>query len=1165
VLHNTFIVTLQATGSKKLQALPSLFVLLDKDGQISKIITLKDEGGKSFTGAVHAVTIAKGIIWTCGDSEDTVLVGFRKRDVMDILGMPGIQHSVYVSLRAHVHVSPAVLHYDDAISFLWVGETQQASSSKDAKAIAYHVEADGNIQNDSAKAELVYGPNVRGMAFFTQLGRQYVAVTRCGIGMILCKIEFHNYSMPCASSSTQESISGCDPLQIHGKPAVWVLQNVTLMSAAAVPFGAEGLATDYIQGGYFLLLFSSATEEGALIAIKYAKDIEDSMFLFTAPILRNQAPVVKKNMVFCELLGSYVVQPRCFLTFVGGNCSSRASSNGQDQESLQRRHYGSTSVESSAPLFSRDKMSTREEKEDWADASSCMKGSYDLLPKQRMSFFNIEKVFPVSVFLVKVAFSVSGYIQIGVQGLVCLDQKAARAALLPNFGAHIDASGGLIVAIFEAGIQLGANILDTTLVPEVTAKMQSFVSAPLLRFRIRLEVLPLHINIDIYFQVWGCPAICNVDLGLFDFPFPCLTWCPRLNFRIWTFSAERWNIILFEVSSRNADNTPPKLGLVQVMQSRRESLQISWTGFKDEESGLSGYEVCMGSSEGKADYLACTNVGTSITYTTPVVRIPNGTQVFVTVKSYNTQNLDSSVSEPVVFINAPSLVSNIMIERTIDRTFVDRYSPVPEWLYKSACTIYHEYEGWLNKCVMVTLKRVPVQFQLSAPKHVPTLRLGYTIVLHDITNFTESAYLKYHSIGFEEGTQDSLIQFDVLLPDDLKEGIEYRIAILTENRLGIVSYFPSAVTFLYYRTEPDSSNVAAIASNSLDSEDYTTYVRPGVVFLRWEEFMDSSSILRYEFRSILGTNASVLEKQVFVPTFGLTRLGLLTYGSDFTDGTNIIMQVRATNMAGLQSMVAIQVVGDGQNPKCLGMPLDLSADSSDVSTDIDHTRHITAFRATWTCRDLTSGISKVMMGVGTQPYATNVIALTEMPIFAPVLELVKPQTLQLQNGLRYHLTVVVEDAVGLQTFGTSDGMIFDLSPPRCSGAFAPKDGPDPNVDLEYQSSTTELHATWKGAFDETSLELQARGQAQAILKGGRTLNVKALTIWMDFGTSRAADIALLHLRHAWHYRMAIQLKDQAGNQVTCLTSGVTVGMIVFKLWLVKCVSVSHAFFLSVIF
>ncbi len=332
VQHDTFIVSMQAAGAKQLKGLPSLFVLLDKDGEISKVISLQDETGKDFTASVRAVTIAKDIVWTCDD--EFSIVGFSKQAIFNILRAPGVYHSLNILTRAKVGVVPAVLLYDLVHGLLWVGETTEPGlSDSEGKAVAYQVQFGGAIKEDEVKAELVYGPDVRGISFFKQLGKKYVAISRCSVGMQACKIEFHSFSLACDGTPNMSgSESGgdagsatlpnqlkpeCDASQIVNQP-VWTLKNrpningtdlaeVTLVSAAGVPFGAEGLATDNIQGGYFLIPFSSATEEGVRLAIKYAKNIEDSMFLFTVPmLLSNVKPSFTKNVVFCEMFGAYV-------------------------------------------------------------------------------------------------------------------------------------------------------------------------------------------------------------------------------------------------------------------------------------------------------------------------------------------------------------------------------------------------------------------------------------------------------------------------------------------------------------------------------------------------------------------------------------------------------------------------------------------------------------------------------------------------------------------------------------------------------------------------------------------------------------------------------------------------------------------------------------------
>jgi hypothetical protein len=500
----------------------------------------------------------------------------------------------------------------------------------------------------------------------------------------------------------------------------------------------------------------------------------------------------------------------------------------------------------------------------------------------------------------------------------------------------------------------------------------------------------------------------------------------------------------------------------------------------------------------------------------------------------------SSATVSLLFINTPTVASNIMMQRTLDGIFVDTYSAVPENLRESFCTDYDKYIGWTNKCIMVTVMRVPARFKLESPADAPVMRVGYAFSKKSASSFQESPSMEYTLIGSDNVADNNVVQFEASLPEDVIEGVEYRLVILTENKLGIIAYFSSPITLLYYETPPNGAAVTTSASNRIDTRDYAVYVRPGPVFFVWDDFPDRAGILKYEFRSVLGEDHLQVENQEFQKTFGLTRVGLLRYGTLLMDGTSLHMQVRATNMAGLQSTLGRHVIADAYGPVCQGMPLDLSARSSDIWSDVEYTRQMISFRTRWSCADSTSGISRVMLGVGTQQFATDVIALRDMPINTTVLEF-SDISLKLRDSIRYYLTLVVEDAVGWKTIGSSNGVVLDTRPPMCAGMFAPRDGSDPSLDIEHQRGVSTLSATWNEAFDEVSQDLRARVQAQSLSQANGNTIVEPLSPWIDVGFANSAKVTMLRLAHGSRYRVAIQLRDQAGNEALCVTSGVTLG------------------------
>lgn len=63
------------------------------------------------------------------------------------------------------------------------------------------------------------------------------------------------------------------------------------------------------------------------IVSKALGDVEDSFFTFSPPALRNQKPAINANEMFVQLLGAYIVAPRCVLP-IGAACKDDSTAKG---------------------------------------------------------------------------------------------------------------------------------------------------------------------------------------------------------------------------------------------------------------------------------------------------------------------------------------------------------------------------------------------------------------------------------------------------------------------------------------------------------------------------------------------------------------------------------------------------------------------------------------------------------------------------------------------------------------------------------------------------------------------------------------------------------------------------------------------------------------------
>jgi hypothetical protein len=662
VHHEKFLVAMCAEGSGVERGLPSLFVVLNKDGSIMSVIELEhnpdkkppeeesegegegedeDEGEErraassgeeegegegegevdlTFTGSVRGMTIT-------GDTDDQMkifvsnddktIAQFSRVELMQLL-QPGklkmYGNKLVVEDYVYVEVSPYSLFYDKTHRLLWVGEMKEQSKEddgKDAKAVAYEVSARGTVVLPSSfvpkeepdkpevRATVVYGPDVKGFFTFRQLGLWYVGLTRCSLNSNPCKIEYHNYTYACKDKAKAD----VDCTQLD--PSTWTLINdkpkgsvsttpkeKTLVTALSVPFGAEGIASDYVDNGYYLIPFSSGTEEGSKLAVTFVKDMEDSMFLFGTPVMRTQRPAVTRNVMYCTILGIDVVPPRCFVKYKNGNCgSNKGQEPSKDVKRPKARHSGrgggykhirskSLVHATGLALYDDTQPSTRAERLVVSgDDDICLENTYPLYPAKEQVFGWAKFIFPVYIAQVTITIELSGSLGVDLEGIVCFLAKAAGIALVPKVQAKVMLEGAIEVVLVRAGIEVRAVILDVDIPAEAAITFKDGGSPPVLHFRLSISLSPLQIKLSLFGEYYFCIGTCYKEVWGVNVGYPCTKWCKRAYFTLWEYKMERWNVILWEFKTKSIDSTPPDTGLVKITQEDVKSLQISWTGF----------------------------------------------------------------------------------------------------------------------------------------------------------------------------------------------------------------------------------------------------------------------------------------------------------------------------------------------------------------------------------------------------------------------------------------------------------------------------------------------------------------------------------------------------------------------------------------------------------
>ena len=117
------------------------------------------------------------------------------------------------------------------------------------------------------------------------------------------------------------------------------------------------------------------------------------------------------------------------------------------------------------------------------------------------------------------------------------------------------------------------------------------------------------------------------------------------------------------------DSTSPEVGIVyhghkplqdKYYQSSSLEVSASWTSFSDKESGISRYEVCIGSIPGLCDVSAFRNVGVTTSTIVGNLHLHHNSTYYTTVRAANGAGQTSFASSSGIIIDLTSPISNIL-------------------------------------------------------------------------------------------------------------------------------------------------------------------------------------------------------------------------------------------------------------------------------------------------------------------------------------------------------------------------------------------------------------------------------------------------------------------------------------------------------------------------
>ena len=457
------------------------------------------------------------------------------------------------------------------------------------------------------------------------------------------------------------------------------------------------------------------------------------------------------------------------------------------------------------------------------------------------------------------------------------------------------------------------------------------------------------------------------------------------------------------------DSTPPSGGMV-AMTRDRTLYKVLWEGFYDAESGIESFAVALGRAPGAADVWTWTNTGsTAGAELGPVGDVKHGELVYATVRAFDRAGLVTEAYSVGLFVDATAPVSSHVF---------DGQNPGEDAAYQTDGD--YIAGSWLPF-------KEDVGEILEYQWAVGTSQGG-------------SETLDFLSVGKSLSASSTSVL--------LQSGQTYFVTVRARNTEGLQTE-ASSNGILIDTSPPLAGQVIA----SEDSPSHSNFSSSKQLRAIISGFSDQQSgIAKYEWAVCTSAGDSCVQN--------FTNVRLVTNVSNpalhLIDGQCYVIKVRATNHAGLSTTVVSAPVTFDSTPPILGTVLD--GRSTD---DVDYQQAQSTLSANWRMfHDDQSGISTFDWCIGTEIGSCDIKHWESVEKQASA----SAGGLSLEQGKKYFTAVRATNRAGLSSIAYSDGIIIDITKPRCG---AVRDG-NAEFDISFQQFGDSFAASWDMCSDGES-------------------------------------------------------------------------------------------------
>ena len=232
---------------------------------------------------------------------------------------------------------------------------------------------------------------------------------------------------------------------------------------------------------------------------------------------------------------------------------------------------------------------------------------------------------------------------------------------------------------------------------------------------------------------------------------------------------------------------------------------------------------------------------------------------------------------------------------------------------------------------------------------------------------------------------------------------------------------------------------------------------------KYQQFADKESpMVKYDWKIVYYDKP--LDITPFVNIHLAQRTPLME-GLELQPGQKYKIVIRGTNAAGLQTSAESNgFIADNTAAKC-NTVLDVIKETDNI--DVDFVRELKSIQAKWKCVDDESGIQKQFIAIGTYPGGEDIKPFTSIQEYnasslADGGVFVSIAAIDIEPGVRYHVTVKAYNRAGLRRTVSSDGIMIDTTPPAVALQFI-KDGLK-GKDVNYTKERFTFSVHWDQAF-----------------------------------------------------------------------------------------------------